>query len=111
MSAKLFLVLLVILPVSLVMSQERPVGEYATNTGVACFTEEDLDEYTEASVARDKTWINSLLDSNRCFVMKRGLKARIKDFGFFVHEIYLFPPSGGRPVAVFTYSENIESAR
>ena len=109
MNAKLFLmVVLIFLPVSLAMSQERPIGEYATKSGAACFTEEDLDEFTEASVARDMSWINSLLDSNRWFVMKRGLKARIKDFGFLVHEIYLFPPGGGRPVSVFTHSENIE---
>ena len=109
MSATLFLAFaLILLPASLVTSQDRPIGEYGTKSGVACFSEEDLDEFTEASVAKDMTWMNSLLDSNRCFVMKRGLKARIKDFGFLVHEIYLFPPGGGRPVAVFTYSENIE---
>lgn len=81
--------------------------------GFACFTEEAHDELmsaiNHAQKTKDSSWAKSILDSQRCFSMKKGLKITIKDFGFLgLSEIYLHPPGGGAPVAVWTANENFQ---
>ena len=80
--------------------------------GIACFSETKFSEFTKAAIHakdnRDPTWMQSLLNSQQCFAMKRGLQFTIKDFGYLgVSEIYLHPPGGGAPVTVWTANENL----
>lgn len=81
--------------------------------GFACLTESAYDELTQAILhaqkTKDTSWAKSLLDSTRCFSMKKGLQVTIKDYEFLgVSEIYLHPPGGGAPVAVWTANENFQ---
>ena len=83
-----------------------------TTGGLACLFEDDLQEAINAAIEcqenNDCDWFSSMIDSRRCIMMKKGLKVRIKDGGFFSSEIYLFPPGEPRPIAVFTYNDNFD---
>ena len=79
--------------------------------GFACFTKADADEFTRAQIhaqdTKDTSWALSLISSQRCFSMKKGLRVTIKNFEILgLSEIYLHPPGGGAPVAVWTANEN-----
>ena len=77
--------------------------------GLACFTEEAHDELIDALVANNWAWAGTLVEEQKCFQMVDGLKATVKDYSMFgASEIYLHPPGGGRPIAVFTVNENFQ---
>ena len=110
--------LLISINIAAVWGDNHNIGTYKTTNrggGLACLLEKDLDEAVDALMAGGEgdnyDWLQSILDSGRCIMMKKGLKVRIKDFGFLTSEIYLFPPGGSRPVAVFTANKNFTSAR
>lgn len=80
--------------------------------GLACLSQQGLEEAVHAGIdCRENDncgWLQSILDGGSCVFMKKGLRVRIKDGGFFLSEIYLFPPGEDRPVPVFTYNDNFE---
>ena len=80
--------------------------------GIVCFSEASYKEFTRAALhakdTKDSSWMQSMLTSQQCLAVKRGLRYTIKDFGYLgVSEIYLHPPGGGAPVTVWTANENL----
>jgi hypothetical protein len=81
-------------------------GDYRLESGMpACLTEEAFDEMTEALVARNVEWAMKIPG---CIFLKDGLEADIKDAGFAVSEVWVHPPGGGRPVAMFVNTETLK---
>lgn len=76
--------------------------------GFACTTRSAFDELSKAAAAQDKSWVQRIPG---CGILKVGSRVTIKSLGFAVSEIYVHPPGGGRPVLVWTHTENISIKR
>ena len=87
------------------------VGTETTSNGIACFSKDDHDQLHKAIVhiqeTGDRSWFYALINSNRCFVMREGLKVTIKDYNMLGgSQIYLHPPGGGQPTLVWTVNDS-----
>ena len=79
--------------------------------GAACFTKAAYEEYRKAALhahrTKDKSWMEQVYNSGRCFPMARGLRVTVKDSSMSgTSQVYLHPRSGGAPMEVWTANEN-----
>ncbi|HHG4903575.1 TPA: hypothetical protein ACPWGP_002595 [Pseudomonas aeruginosa] len=77
------------------------------NSGyVGCVTEEYLDQFIQALVAKDDRGMEYLMNSYKCIHMKGGLEVSVLDRGFTVSKIRVYV--GGDAVELWTPNEAIK---
>lgn len=90
----------------LAVAPKLEAARYVTEGGYpACLTEENFEEAIQALVASDTDWFLAI---DGCIITKPGLKLTLVDYGLGRSQVRIHPPEGGRPILMWTNSENLK---